>query len=272
VISVASLHVYPVKSCRGTALDRATFTPTGVKHDREWMVVTPAGRFLTQREVPRLALIAPALTNGGLTLSAPGMPTLGVDGADDSGEPKEVSVWRDRCLARDAGDEAARWLSVFLGRSVRLVRFDPARSRPTEPEWSGDTPGFSQFSDGYPVLVLSLASLADLNARLPAPLPRDRFRASVWLEGCEPYEEDALGTIDLVGVRLRLVKPCTRCVITSTNQQTAEVEGDEPLATLRTYRWNSELRGVEFGQNAIVIEGAGRVVEVGDPVRRVDGA
>lgn len=273
MISVASLHVYPIKSCRGTTLDRATFTPTGVEHDREWMIVTPAGRFLTQREVPKLALVTPALAGEGLHLAAPGMSPLDVEGADVSGEAKEVVVWRDRCLARDAGEAAARWFSEFLGRNVRLVRFDPARSRPTEEKWSGDTPGYSLFSDGYPVLVLSLASLDDLNSRLPSPLPPDRFRASVWLDGCAPYEEDALGTIELDGgVRLRLAKPCTRCVITSTNQQTAEVEGDEPLATLRKYRWNPELRGVEFGQNAIVVPGTGGVVETGARVRRVDGA
>jgi hypothetical protein len=267
VITLGGLFVYPVKSCRGTALERAVLTRAGLQHDREWMVVTPAGRFLTQRDTPRLALVTPAIADDRLVLTAAGMPELTVPLAgrltDDSSPSIEVTVFDDKCLARDEGDGAARWFSQFLGREARLVRFDPSRVRATDPAWSNGLAGESKFADGYPLLVLSRASLDDLNARLPAPLPINRFRPNLLLDGCEPYEEDRIDSLQGPGFELRLVKPCTRCSITTTDQATAVVTGDEPLRTLRTYRWDAQLRGVAFGQNAIVAGGAGETLERG---------
>jgi hypothetical protein len=264
MLSIAALHVYPVKSCRGIALTQVELTPRGLRHDREWMVVTPEGSFLTQRELPRLALIAPDIAAIGLQLQAPGAGRIAVALEAGAGPSREVVVWGDTVLACDAGEAVAHWLSDFLLRSVRLVRFDPARQRPTDPAWSAGRPGESAFSDGYPVLVLSRASLSDLNARLPQALPLDRFRPNLVLEGCDPYAEDSLRVLQSGTAMLRLVKPCTRCVITTTDQSTAERDGEEPLRTLRSYRWSSELRGVTFGQNAIV-ESAG-TLRVGDAI------
>ena len=266
MITLAALYVYPVKSCRGIALERAQVTQAGLKHDREWMVVTPTGRFLTQRELPRLAVVVPQLADGCLRLSAPDVADLevSVTNAPDDTRQREVVVWGQKCLGRDEGDTAARWFSGVLGRDVRLVRFDPARPRPTEPEWSEGLDGRALFSDGYPLLVLSRASLDDLNARLPAPLPVDRFRPNVLLDGCEPYGEDRITALESGDVRLRLVKPCTRCVITTTNQSTGVVEGDEPLKTLKTYRFDKKLRGVAFAMNTIVERGDGASLRVGD--------
>jgi uncharacterized protein len=147
---------------------------------------------------------------------------------------------------------------------VRLVRFDDARSRPTDPSWSQGLAGKSAFSDGYPVLVLSRASFDDLNSRLPSPLPLDRFRPNVYLDGCAPYAEDAIRGLENEQMRLRIVKPCVRCVITTTDQATAVPQGDEPLRTLKSYRWDGALHGVTFGQNAIV-ERPG-LLEVGTPL------
>jgi hypothetical protein len=262
--AIAALHVYPVKSCRGIALQQAELTPRGLRHDREWMVVTPDGRFLTQRDLPRLALITPDLDDGTLRLHAPaaGAVRVPLDVADAGA--CTVTVWGDTVLARDQGDLAAQWLSDFLQRSVRLVRFDAAERRATDPAWSEGLPGESAFSDGYPVLVLSRASLDDLNARLPRALPMNRFRPNLVLDGCDAYAEDSLRVLHSGAVTLRLVKPCTRCIITTTEQTTAERDGDEPLRTLRSYRWRPELRGVIFGQNAIV-ESAG-TLRVGDVV------
>jgi uncharacterized protein YcbX len=266
VITIASLFVYPVKSCRGIALRQARLTPRGLQYDREWMVVLPDGRFLTQREAPRLALVGTALHEGQLELSAPGLTRLAVPlHRPARGESVEVTVWRDHVLAIDEGQAAADWFSEHLRRDVRLVRFDDSRARPTDPAWSQGLAGTSAFSDGYPVLVLARASLDDLNARLPSPLPVDRFRPNVFLEGCAPYAEDSIRGLESEQMRLRIVKPCTRCVITTTDQATAVLQGHEPLRTLKTFRWDGALHGVKFGQNAIV-ERPG-LLEVGTPLR-----
>lgn len=262
MLKLAGLFVYPVKSCRGIALERAVLTSAGLQHDREWMVTSPEGRFLTQRDTPRLALVEPQIEADALTLTAPGMPALAVHAGTD-GERRTVTVWRDQCPALDAGVVAAEWFSDFLGRPARLVRFDPQGRRPTDAAWSQGLDGESRFADGFPLLVLSRASLDDLNARLPVPLPIDRFRPNVLLDGGEPYIEDRLASLTHGRVQLRLVKPCTRCVITTTDQATAMVAGEEPLRTLRTYRWDARLRGVAFGQNAIVASGAGETLMLG---------
>jgi uncharacterized protein YcbX len=261
-IVVGGLFIYPVKSCRGTALERALLTNAGLQHDREWMVVSAAGRFLTQRDTPRLALVVPRIGDGELTFEAPGQAPLNIP-LDAAGEPRTVTVWGDRCAALDAGPAAAHWFSEFLGRPAHLVRFAPEGRRPTDAAWSQGLAGESRFTDGFPLLVLSRASLDDLNARLPTPLPLDRFRPNLLLGGTEPYAEDRVVSLSCGRVELRLVKPCTRCAITTTDQATATVTGDEPLRTLRTYRWDAQLRGVTFGQNAIVAGGAGETLELG---------
>ena len=267
MVTLAGLFVYPVKSCRGTPLAHGTLTKSGLLHDREWMVVTPAGRFLTQRELPKLALVSPQLRDDALVLGAPGMATLSLRLDDRSGERRPVIVWRDACQGIDAGDGAADWFSAFLGRPVRLVRFDESQRRTTDPHWSAGIEGETRFTDGFPLLVLSRASLDDLNARLPHPLPLDRFRTSVLLEGCEAYAEDRMSELVLGAATVRLVKPCTRCVITTTDQATAVREGEEPLRTLRTYRWDAKLRGVAFAQNAVVASGAPAELHVGMPLQ-----
>ena len=263
MLTLADLFVYPIKSCRGTPLARGLLTRSGMLHDREWMVVTPAGRFLTQREVPKLALVSPQLRDGTLALDAPGMETLALSLDDRSGERRPVVVWRDSCQAIDAGDVAAAWCSAFLERPVRLVRFDESRRRPTDPEWSEGLDGETRFTDGFPLLVLSRASFDDLNARLPHPLPLDRFRTSLLIDGCDAYAEDRMAALESGDIRIRIVKPCARCVITTTDQATAERDGEEPLRTLRTYRWDPEQRGVVFAQNALVEAGAGLELSVG---------
>ncbi len=255
-ISIAGLYVYPVKSCRGTEIEESLLLDTGLEHDREWMVVTPQGRFLTQREEPRLALVDVDLDPRRLRLVSTGQGSVEVS-VESRGASVEVVVWRDRCRALDAGDAAANWLSGVLGRSVRLVRFDPAARRRSDPAWTGDVAAYSQFSDGFPLLAISRASLDDLNSRLPQPLPVNRFRPNLVLDGLPPYGEDRMGDLVAGGLRLRTVKPCIRCKITTTDQRTGTVDGEEPLHTLKTYRWNARMHGIAFGQNVIVVEGAG---------------
>jgi uncharacterized protein YcbX len=262
MISVAALHVYPVKSCRGIERAAATVAEAGLEHDREWMVVTPDGRFLTQREEPRLALIETDVDARRLRLSCGSRGAVEVP-FDLRGAAREVVVWRHHCVAHDQGKESARWLGEALGRPLRLVRFDPAHRRLSDPAFTGRTPGYSRFADAYALLVVSLASLADLNTRLPAPLPMNRFRPNLVLDGVEPYGEDAIRELRAGAITLRLVKACTRCTIPTTDQETAERDPAEPLRTLRGYRWDAQLRGVTFGQNAIVVQGAGETLRAG---------
>ena len=249
---IAALQVYPVKSCAGIALDTARLHPTGLAHDREWMVVDPVGHFLTQRDAPRMALLGTALDASTLTLRA-GDAALQLP-LDHDGPLREVVVWRSRVPAFDAGEPAAQLLSDFLGRPARLVRFDRRHARLSNQDWTGAQQAPNFFSDGYPVLVVSQASLADLNRRLAVPLPMDRFRPNVVLGGVGPWAEDALGDVAFGEARLRIVKPCTRCVITTTDQARGERDGEEPMRTLKTFRYDAALRGVAFGQNAIVLQ------------------
>lgn len=262
MVTITALNVYPVKSCKGIALDSATVAVTGILHDRQWLIVRPGGQFVTQREEPRLALVTTALAANSLRLEAPGLPPLTL-AHDSPGMPVEVTCWRDRCAAVDAGDEAADWLEKHLGKPHRLVRFDPARRRPANPDWTQGVEAFNQFSDGFPFLLLSQASLDDLNSRLPAPLPMNRFRPNIVVEGLPAFGEDDVHELRADGISLRVVKPCTRCAITTTDQARGERDGDEPLRTLRSYRFSRELKGVTFGQNVILTAGAGRQLRVG---------
>lgn len=262
---IAALHVYPVKSCAGISVDSVEALPTGLAHDREWMVVDAEGRFVTQREAARMALVKTAIDAEGLRIEAGGgavrLPF------DHGGPLREVSVWRSRVPAFDAGDEAAALFSDFLGQALRLVRFDARHARLSNRDWTGGLKAPNLFSDGYPVLVASEGSLADLNARIGGrPLPMARFRPNIVLGGVEPWAEDGLADFSVGGAELRIVKPCTRCVITTTDQDRGERDGVEPLRTLLAFRNDRRVGGVTFGQNAIVRR-PGRLA-VGDAVSR----
>jgi uncharacterized protein YcbX len=262
---IKALNVYPVKSCRGIPLQAAEVTASGFLHDREWMIVREGYRFITQREQPRLALIEPTFIADTLELRAPGVGSIRIPLAAE-GEAVEAVCWRDRCAAFDLGAEPARWLSNYLQGSVRLVRFDPRGKRRSDPKWTQDAEAFSRFADAFPWLVISQASLDDLNTRLPAALPMNRFRPNIVLEDLPSYAEDRIHELEIGGVHLRLVKPCTRCAITTTDQYTAARETDEPLRTLRRYRFSRELKGVLFGQNAILLAGDGERLRVGQEI------
>jgi uncharacterized protein YcbX len=220
------------------------------------MVVDGQGRFVTQRDSPRLALVAMAFEADALVLRTEGRAPLRIATRRPHGTARDVVVWRSHVRGHDEGDEAAAWLSAHLARDVRVVRFDRSTTRACNPEYVGDSGAHTLFADGYPVLVIGSASLADLNERLerkgePA-LPMNRFRPNVVVDGLEPYDEDHLDTMALGEVTLRMVKPCIRCQVTTTDQATA-VAGIEPLPTLAGYRHHARLEGVAFGMNAIVV-------------------
>jgi uncharacterized protein YcbX len=226
------------------------------------MVVDAAsGVFLTQRDEPRLARIAPALVDAELALAAPGVGQVRVRLAATDGPRRRVRVWRYEGDGVDQGDEAAGWLSQLLGRAVRLVRTPPGHPRRVNPERS-PVPAPVAFSDGYPFLVVSQGALDALNARLPAPIPIDRFRPNLVVDGCAPHAEDGWRRIRVGAVELLLVKPCDRCAVTTVDQRTGERAGAEPLRTLARYRRRDG--AVWFGQNAVAL-GVGRL-ELGTPV------
>lgn len=277
---LAGINVYPVKSCRGIAVARARIAARGLElddatlpaGDREWMIVDDDGRFITQREVPRLALIDVAIDGSALRLSLRGAPAIDVPTAGRRVGTRDVVVWGSTVPAHDAGPEAAAWLAAALGVSCRLVRFDAAHERRCNAQFVGDTGAHTMFADAYPLLVVSEASLSDLNERIAessgaaSALPMNRFRPNLVLSGLAPWDEDHLDTIDVDGVTIKLVKPCTRCVTTTTDQATA-IRGIEPLPTLARYRTNEALGGVTFGMNAIVVAGVGRPIAAGTTAR-----
>ena len=268
MIRITALNVYPVKGCRGISLESARVAATGFEHDREWLITRPDGRFMTQREEPRLALIEPAVIDGSspsdaaLRLRVPGGDELHVPLAS-KGREVEVTCWRDQCAAFDVGDEAVEFLARYLGTAYRLVRFDPRRKRLSNRQWTPDVEALNQFSDGYPWLLASEASLDDLNSRLQRKLPMNRFRPNIVVSGLPPFGEDRLDEVTAGAVRLRRAKPCTRCIVTTTEQSTGTRDGDEPLRTLAKFRFDRELKGVVFGQNMILIDGIGAQLHVG---------
>ncbi len=271
---IAALYVYPIKSCAGIAVDAMRFDALGPLDDRRWMLVDDDDEFVTQRELPRLALVRPARVDGGLRVLAPGMPALTVAGR--GGERRATRVWDDRCAGFDEGTEARAWFSEFLGRPVRLLRFDATAPRAASRSWVGEAAGrpgaLTRFSDGYPLLVVSRASLAALNARLAShgmpEAPVQRFRPNVVVDGLDAFEEDTLDALAAAGGGpvLRIVKPCTRCTITEVDPQAGRHEPGM-LQVLATFRADPTLGGaVTFGQNAIVAGGLDGALRVGDPL------
>ena len=262
---LAALYAYPIKSGQGLRLSSARLHATGIENDREWLIVDDSGRFVTQREQPRLATLKVQLQGDELRLLAPEQPTLTL-ARSVTGKPCRVRIWRDECAAFDAGDAAAAWLSTWLCGTFRLVRFDRSEPRYSACEWTGETSAPNLFSDGYPLLVLSQASLDDLAARTGRHFPVERFRPNLLLDGVAAYAEDQIDELTIGPVRLRMVKPCTRCIITTTDPRTGSRDGDEPLRTLRGYRHDVRLQGATFGYNAIVIAGGGAQLNVGQAV------
>jgi len=269
---IARLFVYPVKSCAGVALTEAVLTETGLDLDRAWMVVDSEGEFVSQRELPRMALVQVQLKHYEVVLRAPGMLALHL-AIDAVEQPARVRVWDDEVAAYDMGDVAAQWFSDFLGQKLRLVRFDPEQRRLSSLKWTGGVEAANQFSDGFPILVASEGSLAELNRRLVAgghgPVGMERFRPNIVLAGLEAHDEDRLDVLHIAAeqeVQLRPVKPCPRCPIPNIDPATGE-SAPYVSDTLQAYRSNELVNGaVTFGMNAIVLQGVDQTLRVGQPV------
>ncbi len=275
-VSVESLHVYPVKSCGGLSLTEVELVPTGFDLDRAWMVTDEAGVFVSQRELPRMALVQPKLKADEMILRAPGMLALHV-AIDRVEAATRATVWSDAVAAFDMGALCAQWFSDFLGRKLRLVRFDPEQRRLASRQWTGDVEAETAFQDGFPLLVASTASLAEVNRRLvaagEAPVTMARFRPNIVLAGLEAHGEDHVDEIVFAGsgsgdrdaVRLKLVKPCARCPIPDVDPATGIV-GHAVGDVLAQYRVDARLGGaLTFAMNGILIGGHDGKLTVGTP-------
>jgi uncharacterized protein len=261
IASIKEVYVYPVKSARGVARARVRVTATGLEWDRHWMLIDAHGTFLSQRTHPQLARIVPQITPDALVLSAPGLPPLTVP-LSAQGERVAVRVHRDPCVGLDQGASAAKWLTEAVGAPVRLVRVPPRPERVANPAFAATVPAPLGFADGFPVLVCNRASLEDLNARMPQRVPMERFRPNLVLDGVAAWAEDRIDTLTVGALTLRLVKPCTRCTIPSIDQRTG-LPGTDPAPTLRQFRFDKELLGITFGENAVIVAGTGRELERG---------
>ncbi|MER5183815.1 MOSC N-terminal beta barrel domain-containing protein [Streptomyces sp. NPDC002896] len=264
-----SIHVHPLKAARGHAAREAVVELWGLRGDRRWMLVDEAGKVVTQRPHPRMALAAAELLpGGGIRLSAPGREQLTVPVPEPAAGTSLVEIWRDKVEAVPADAAAHAWFSEYLDTDVHLVHLDdPARRRPIDPEYA--RPGETvSFADGYPLLLTTLSSLDALNSLIAqgdhadeGPLPMNRFRPNVVVRGTAPWAEDDWSRIAIGEVAFRVAKMCGRCVVTTTDQTTAE-RGKEPLRTLaRHRRFGDEL---VFGQN--LVPESGGTIRVGDTV------
>ena len=276
--TIARLFVYPVKSCAGVELPEVLLTETGLEFDRAWMVVDAQNEFVSQRELPRMALIKPQMKHMEVVLRAPGMLALHL--AFDRVElPVRVRVWKDEVAAYDMGDIAAQWFSDFLSepgrpQTLRLVRFDPEHKRLSSLKWTDGVEALNQFADGYPLLVVSEGSLAELNERLAAAghaaVGIERFRPNIVLGGIESHDEDRVDALHITTgegeAELKPVKPCTRCPIPDIDPATA-LSSPEVGDVLRTYRADARVDGgITFGMNCIVLQGVEHMLKVGQAV------
>jgi hypothetical protein len=268
---VSRLYLHPIKSCGGIAVDEALLIETGFEHDRAWMVVDASGEFVTQRELPRMALVKPTLRASDVMLRAPGMLALHLL-LDTVEAPCRVRVWNDTVAAYDMGDLAAQWFSDFLGQRVRLVRFDPAERRLCDKQWTGEFEAETAFADGFPLLVTSTASLGELNRRLVAAghdaVAMQRFRPNIVLDGVpDAHGEDFIDELTIESpdgpVLLKLVKPCGRCTIPDVDP-TSALPGTRVADTLSAYRAEPRIGGaLAFGMNAIIVSGVSHRLRIG---------
>ncbi len=257
--AISALYIYPIKSCRGVRVDEWDVAERGFVADRRWMIVDAAGKFVTQREMPELALVGVTLEADRMHVTAPGLAELALPISDDRGAERDVQIWNDESAGR-VHPQGSAWFSSYLGQPHELVYMPDEQRRAVDPAraTAGD---IVSFADGYPFLLMSEASLGDLNARLAAPVTMQRFRPNIVISGSEPYAEDGYARVRIGQMTFRGPKRCERCVMTTVDPDTGLV-GVEPLRTLASYRL--EARKVWFGIN-LIHDDTG-TLRVGDPI------
>lgn len=274
---LTELTLYPIKSCAGISLLEAVISETGLMcgsiHDREWMLVDEQGQFISQRTNPKMAVVVPVLNDEVMELHASGMSPLKVPLAlpDPNTTPiVDVRVWRDTVKAYECGAAASNWLSTVVGTRCRLVRFHPQSVRIANVKWTDGVAAHNLFSDSYPFLVISQGSLDDLNTKLMAAgrdaLPMNRFRPNIVIGDVPAYEEDISRIIRIGNTALKMARPCQRCPVPSIDQVTGIV-GSDPRDILKNYHTSESMKGaITFGMHAILKQGAGEVLRVGQHI------
>ncbi|MEO7540134.1 MAG: MOSC N-terminal beta barrel domain-containing protein [Pyrinomonadaceae bacterium] len=287
---ISEINIYPIKSLKGIAVESALVEQRGLQYDRRWMLTTERGMFFTQREFPSMATITTEVRSGGLRVSADGFGGVSIPFEPDRGEHMRVTVWQSICDAHVYLGAVSEWFSDVLKTKCQLVLMPDSSKRHINPLFDhGDD--IVSFADGYPLMVLSEASLEDLNGRLAIsaekaeipfqPLPMNRFRPNLVVSGSDAFAEDDWRTIRIGEAMFRSTKPCARCVITTVDQAKGEFNGKEPLKTLSTYRLAKQVMpdrivrlgltdtSVLFGQN-LVAENPGAMIRIADMVEVVE--
>lgn len=244
---LSQIYVYPVKSLAGIRVEQWPVVQTGLRYDRKWMLIDENGKFLSQRRLPRMALIKSRITENQLILSAPGQDDMSLPLQSHEGEDINVEIWNDHCIAKTVGEQADAWFSGFLDTYCRMVYHPDDRVRKVDPRYAIDSDQ-TAFSDGFPFLIVSENSLQALNQAMNLELSMARFRPNLVVSGCDGYAEDNWRQVAINGIRFRLPKPCSRCSVPAIDPETA-ISGKEPLVTLaRLRQWHNK---VYFGQNAL---------------------
>ena len=259
MLQVSALYVYPIKSLGGIAVKEALLTERGLQYDRRWMLIDSDNRFLSQREIARMALFKVAITGNGLSVTySPTNSSLQIPFQPLHTQLFEVTVWEDTCLAQRVSAEADTWFSNILGMPCKLVYMPDDTLRQVDPNYAGEGM-VTSFADAFPLMMISQASLDDLSAKVGAPIPMNRFRPNLVYTGGQPYSEDELASFSINNINFYGVKLCARCPIPGIDQDTA-VGGKEPIKTLSSYRRRQNK--IYFGQN-LIHEGTG-ILRVGD--------
>ncbi len=263
---LACLWIYPIKSTRLLALEQAEVESRGLRHDRRWMLVDANGRFITQRKHGVLTQVVATIDGQELRVNASGMPELVLSAPPADGERITVQVWNDSVSALAAKGGASDWFSKVLGMATQVVLMDESAKRAIDPAYALAGEQVS-FADGFPLLLIGEGSLNDLNTRISQPVDMRHFRPNLVIAGSDPYAEDTWRRIRIGEIEFELVKKCSRCVLTTRNPDTGELDAQqEPLRTLSTYRREEE--GVMFGQN-LIARGKG-LLQVGMPVTVIE--
>jgi uncharacterized protein YcbX len=265
--TLSDIYIYPIKSLGGIRLQEALVEKRGLKYDRRWMLTDEKGQFLTQRKFPQMALLQVNITADGLVVTHKQgkMPALLVPFEANDEKSLLVSIWEDVCFAFEVNPDINKWFSEALGMACKLVHMPDNALRPVDPTY-GRPRDIVNFADGYPFLAIGQESLNDLNSRLKAPVPMNRFRPSLVFTGGKAFDEDTWTEFRIGETTFYPVKPCARCVVTTINQQTAEISA-EPLKTLATYRTHNNK--VLFGQN-LVHSGFVHKIHVGQELEIID--